>query len=198
MFMPETVRYTLILLSLVFVGVGGYYRIQSQRSGESLDRTKEGWPLLISIRLIGLLTMGGTAVWLWKPALFAWASVETPMELQWMGAALFAGTVVWLIAMFHSLGRNITDTVVTRRDAEFVERGPYRLVRNPMYLGVLMCGVSLGLALGTWLLPVLTGLMFVLFALRTRIEEKYLIQRFGETYLDYMARVGRFFPKLPR
>ena len=184
--------------SLAFRSTRSSFIICPRQTTKGAGSTKEGWPLLISIRLLGLLIWASTAVWLWRPGLFAWASVAIPLEVQWIGATFFAGTVVWLVAMFHSLGRNITDTVVTRQDAQFVERGPYRVVRNPMYLGVLMLGVSLGLALGTWLLPVLAGLMFLLFALRTRTEEKYLIQRFGETYLDYMARVGRFFPKLPR
>jgi protein-S-isoprenylcysteine O-methyltransferase Ste14 len=58
--------------------------------------------------------------------------------------------------------------------------------------------MSLGLALGTWLLPVTTDLVFTLLALRTRKEEQYLIDRFGDQYCSYMQRVGRFFPKRPR
>jgi protein-S-isoprenylcysteine O-methyltransferase Ste14 len=195
--MPEAVRAILIALSLTFVAVGGYYRIQSQRSGERLDRTKEGWPLLIGIRLSGLLTLGSTMVWLWKPALFGWASHPMPVGARWVGVVGFACTIAWLIWMFHTLGRNLTDTVVTRRDAHFVDHGPYRFVRNPMYTGILMLGISLGLALGTWLLPVAASLMFTLLALRTRTEERYLIERFSDQYRDYMKRVGRFLPKLP-
>ena len=97
--------------------------------------------------------------------------------------------------MFHTLGRNLTDTVVTRRNATFVDYGPYRFVRNPMYTGVLVGGLSLGLALGTWLVPTWAGLMFSLLALRTKTEESYLIERFGNQYRDYMSRVGRFLPK---
>jgi protein-S-isoprenylcysteine O-methyltransferase Ste14 len=37
--------------------------------------------------------------------------------------------------------------------------------------------------------------MFTLLALRTKTEETYLIERFGNQYRDYMARVGRFLPK---
>ena len=51
--MPEPVRAAITALLLTFVAVGGYYRIQSQRSREKLDRTQEGWPLLIGIRLTG-------------------------------------------------------------------------------------------------------------------------------------------------
>lgn len=194
--MSEEVRLALIALSLTFFAVAAYYRIRSQRSGESLDRTREGWPLLIAIRLIGLLGLGSTVAWLYNPAWFAWAALPVAQAVRWVGVAGFVCTAAWLLWMFHSLGRNLTDTVVTRRDATFVDHGPYRFVRNPMYTGVLAAGLSVGLALGTWLLPVLAALVFSLLAMRTKIEEKFLIERFGDQYRGYMARVGRFLPKL--
>jgi len=194
--MPEAVRVTLIAIGLIFFAIAGYHRIQSQRSRERLDRTKEGWPILIGIRLVGLLTVASTLAWLWRPASFRWASWVTPVGIRWFGVAGFACAAAWLIWMFHTLGRNLTDTVVTRRDAYFVDHGPYRFVRNPMYTGVLIMGLSLGMALGTWLLPIAAILIFTLLAVRTRTEEKYLIERFGDQYRDYMNRVGRFLPSL--
>jgi protein-S-isoprenylcysteine O-methyltransferase Ste14 len=143
-----------------------------------------------------LLVVGSTAAWLWRPEWFQWASRPISLGLRWIGVAGFACGVAWLMWMFHALGRNLTDTVVTRRNAHLVDYGPYRFVRNPMYTGVLMAAMSLGLALGTWLLPVAGSAVFALLALRTRTEEKYLIERFGNQYRDYMKRVGRFFPKL--
>lgn len=194
--MSEAIRSTLIAFCLAFFAVGAYFRIQSQRSGERLDRSKEGWALLIGIRLGGLVTLGSAAAWLWNPMWFAWAAVPVPDGVRWVGVAGFACAAAWLVWMFHTLGRNLTDTVVTRRDAKFVDHGPYRYVRNPMYVGILMVGMSFGLALGTWLVPLAASLMFTLLALRTRTEERYLIERFGDQYRAYMARVGRFFPKL--
>jgi protein-S-isoprenylcysteine O-methyltransferase Ste14 len=113
---------------------------------------------------------------------------------RWVGVAGLAGSVVWLIWMFHTLGRNLTDTVVTRRAAYFVDYGPYRWVRNPMYTGILLLGMSLGLALGTWLLPIAASLVFTLLALRTRTEERYLIERFGDQYRAICSASGAFFP----
>jgi protein-S-isoprenylcysteine O-methyltransferase Ste14 len=195
--MPETIRLLLSILGLIFVVTGGYYRFQSQRSGERLDRSKEGWLTLIAIRTVGLLSVLITVVWLWKPAWFEWASLSVAVEARWIGVAGFASAIAWLLWMFYSLGRNLTDTVVTRRDAYFVDYGPYRFVRNPMYTGILMLGISLGLALGTWLVPLSASFVFALVAVRTRTEESYLIERFGDRYREYMERVGRFLPKWP-
>ena len=194
--MPEVFRVSLIVISVLFVTVGGYYRVQSQRSGERLDRTKEGWPLLIGIRLTGLLIVGSTVSWLWNPAWLGWSSVPVPEWARWVGLGGFGCSVAWLLWMFHTLGRNLTDTVITRRNATFVDFGPYRYVRNPMYTGVLVLGLSLGLAVGTWLTPLGASVIFTLLAIRTRIEEKHLIERFGDQYRVYMGRVGRFLPKL--
>jgi len=194
--MPSAVRYSLIILSLTFLAVGMYHRIQAAQSGDRLDRTKEGWPTLIGMRLAGLITFGSTAAWLWKPLWFAWAAYPVPDWIRWIGVAAFSLSITWLIWMFVSLGRNLTDTVMTRRNAFFIDYGPYRYVRNPMYLGILMIGLSLGLALGTWLLPLAATLMFAVLARRTRIEEMYLVAQFGDQYRTYMTRVGRFFPRL--
>ena len=193
--MSEEVRVAVIALSLVFLVVGGGYRVRSQRSGESLDRTREGWPLLIGIRAGGLVMAGSIVAWLYNPAWFEAVTLPIPESVHWLGVVCLLVAVAWLLWMFHSLGRNLTDTVVTRRNATFVDYGPYRFVRNPMYTGILMVGLSFGLALGTWLVPAAAVLMFTLLAVRTKIEEVYLVERFGNQYRDYMARVGRFFPR---
>ncbi len=74
--MPAAVRTALIGLSLTFLTVGIYHRIRAAQSGDRLDRTKEGWPTLIGMRLAGLITFGSTAAWLWNPRWFAWAAVN--------------------------------------------------------------------------------------------------------------------------
>ena len=193
--MPPAERSVLIVISLIFLAVGIYHRIRAAQSGDRLDRTKEGWPILIGMRLAGFMTFGSTAVWIWNPRWFAWAAFPIPDWVRWIGVGGFLLGITWLIWMFISLGSNLTDTVVTRRDAHFVDHGPYRYVRNPMYSGILLVGASLGLALGTWLVPLAGMAMFLILARRTRIEENYLIARFGDQYRVYMARVGRFFPR---
>jgi protein-S-isoprenylcysteine O-methyltransferase Ste14 len=73
--------------------------------------------------------------------------------------------------MFQTLGRNLTYTLVTRRDACFVDYGPYRLVRNPMCTGILVLGISLKLGLAIWLLRVAASLLLTVWALPTCPQE---------------------------
>lgn len=177
--------YTVYLTVAALIAVGLYTRIQAGRSGESLDRRHEGWPLLIAIRLCGAGLVA--AVWTATP--------PPPGPLQWTGALLFALASAWLIWMYRSLGRNITDTVVTRRDATFVSHGPYKYVRHPMYSGLLAAGLSLALVLGSWPLALVAVTTFTLLAIRSKTEERFLVEHFGAAYLLYMGVTPRFVPR---
>ena len=176
---------------------GAYHRWRAE-SGEPINRRAEGWGLLLGIRLVALLLFVVIARWAWRPDLLVAAAVPVPEFGQWLGVALVVSAAAWLMWMYRSLGTNITDTVVTRREAHFVRSGPYRLVRNPMYIGLLALFTGLGIAIGNWLPPLLGSVVFTLLAIRTRIEERYLLARFPHEYGQYMREVGRFWPKRRR
>jgi protein-S-isoprenylcysteine O-methyltransferase Ste14 len=80
-----------------------------------------------------------------------------------------------------------------RPDAAMVESGPYRLSRNPIYLGLLLAATGLALVWGTlwgWIaVVVLHGLLDRLVIAK---EEAYLAARFGASYEAYKARVRRW------
>ena len=95
---------------------------------------------------------------------------------------------------FHSLGKNLTDTVVTRRAHTLVTHGPYRWVRHPFYVLGFVWLFALTLLSANWLLGVLGLLVMTMLVIRTRIEEAKLAERFGDEYREYVRRTGRFFP----
>ncbi|MHA3980304.1 methyltransferase family protein [Halovulum sp. GXIMD14794] len=74
-----------------------------------------------------------------------------------------------------------------------VEGGPYRFTRNPMYLGIVVAELGLALALSLdWLVmltPVIWALLHWGVVLR---EEAYLTRRFGQPYIDFLARTRRW------
>src|SRR4051812_9876409 len=102
--MPASVRSAIIALSIIFLAVGIYYRIRAAQSGDSLDRTKEGWPILIGVRLLGFTTAGLTAALLRNPLWFAWAAFPIPAWGRWLGVGGFAFGIAWLTWMFNIAG----------------------------------------------------------------------------------------------
>jgi protein-S-isoprenylcysteine O-methyltransferase Ste14 len=81
----------------------------------------------------------------------------------------------------------------------FVERGSYRFVRSPMYLGVLLLVVGQALLLGREILFGWVVIAWVIFELSlVTWEEPQLRRRFGAEYDDYRRRVRRWFPTRPR
>jgi protein-S-isoprenylcysteine O-methyltransferase Ste14 len=115
--------------------------------------------------------------------------VALPPAVAWLGIALF--TAGWLLVM-RALETNEFATMVVRHQSErghlVVDRGVYRIVRHPMYAGLL--GVLLGVPL--WLRSEL-GLIAALVPMglligRLLVEERVL-QRALPSYADYVARV---------
>jgi len=192
----ESVFRLVVIIDLaVTLPIGLYYRIKSQATREKLARWEEGVFIMIGLRLCGLLAWIALAAYLINPACMAWSSVALPTWLRWMGAILALVAVPPILFWtFHSLGTNLTDTVVTRREHMLVTHGPYRWVRHPFYDVVLLWTVSLSLVIANWLMAILGFSVFAMMVVRTRIEEEKLIERFGDEYRTYMQRTGKFFP----
>jgi len=177
------------------IAVGLPYRLRAQRVGGKVSRRAEGLGPMIALRAVAALWALGFVLWLVNPERMRWTEVALPVAVRVVGAALLVAAVPLYAWVFHHLGLNVTDTVVTRRDATLVRSGPYRFVRHPLYaFGALV--------LAGWAL--LTANLFVaaagtvaaaLLARRTRIEEAHLIERFGDQYRAYMATTGGFVPR---
>ena len=72
--------------------------------------------------------------------------------------------------------------------------GPYAYTRNPMYLGHLIFLTGLTLTLRSWLAALITVAVALWFHTRVVSDETKLIQRLGEPYVNYLARVRRWIP----
>ena len=93
---------------------------------------------------------------------------------------------------------NLTISISTRENHALVTTGPYRWVRHPLYTGGMVEAVGLCLLMANWLVALSAGLFWALIAYRTPMEEKELIETFGDEYRQYLQRVGRFMPKIWR
>lgn len=112
-------------------------------------------------------------------------------------AAVLAGGAValWCVLAFAVIGRGTPAPFDPPR--RLVVRGPYRFVRNPMYLGA---GVALAGAAGYYesvaLLAFTAGFLLVAHLFVLGYEERALRTRFGAEYDEYRRRVRRWLPRL--
>jgi len=191
-----TFRIILILLILVVLPIASYFRFQSQSTGEKLDRWQEGLFIMFALRFVGGIGWLGLIAYLVSPSWMAWSSVPLPEWARWTGVAgcFFAGGL--LIWTMRSLGKNLTDTVVTRKEHTLVTTGPYQWVRHPFYDTAALGIVATSLVSANLFLLVTGTLVLILLIARTRTEEEKLLDRFGDSYRAYMARTGKFFPKI--
>jgi protein-S-isoprenylcysteine O-methyltransferase Ste14 len=105
------------------------------------------------------------------------------------------GLFAWCVADFITAGRGTPDP--GRPPRNLVVRGPFRLVRNPMYVGVLTMIAGESMLFASPWLAAWAAIMFVTFHVRViAYEEPTLGRTFGPSWESYCARVPRWLPRL--
>ena len=188
-------RIALLVVLLLTMAVTVYHRVQAASSGEKISHKDEGYVFTVVLRLAGVCLWVSTFAYLMFPASVRWAAVPLYPSVRWFGAIIGIGCSSLMYWTLSSLGKNLTDTVVTRAAATLVTYGPYRWVRHPFYVTAALLMASVTLLTANWLIGLCSLLVLGLLAIRTPKEEQMLIARFGQEYLDYMVRTGRFWPR---
>ena len=189
-------RAVLIVVFLIVGPVGIYHRLKSQATREKLDRWQEGLFMLATLRPVAMAFWLGVLAWMVDPDSMAWSSVSLPAWLRWTGVGVMATACGLLVWTFRCLGKNLTDTVVTRQRHTLVMHGPYRWVRHPFYDSGALLVVAVSLIAANWFIFMTGVVVLFLLIVRTRTEEQHLVARFGDSYRAYVEGTGRFLPRI--
>ena len=119
-----------------------------------------------------------------------------PCWLFYPGLALFLVGAVFYLWAKSVLGRFWSIEVRVLTDHTVIEKGPFRLIRHPMYAGQVLVYIGLlGLALQSWATILFILIMSsIYYGNRIRIEERFLVAELRDAYLDYMKRTKRLIP----
>jgi protein-S-isoprenylcysteine O-methyltransferase Ste14 len=137
-------------------------------------------------------------------------ALYVPLALLRSGPRLETGVIAWLAVPLWLIGSlvvlscfwNFTfkgrgTLAPTDPPKELVITGPYRSVRNPIYVGVLLIFLGHFLWFGYWALLIYTVLAFIgVHSFVILYEEPTLKRKFGAAYEDYLKRVPRWIPKI--
>ena len=94
------------------------------------------------------------------------------------------------------LGRNWSSAPMIREHHELIRSGPYRLVRHPIYTGILLAMLGTLLANGKVRGVLALLLVWVGWTIKSRMEEEFMLRTFGAQYEEYRRTTGALIPKL--
>jgi protein-S-isoprenylcysteine O-methyltransferase Ste14 len=129
----------------------------------------------------------------------AWLDTRIVPKTQELAVAAIALTVagmafaVW--ARVH-LGRNWSSAPMIKQQHQLIRSGPYRLVRHPIYTGLLIALAGTFLANGKIRGALSVVVVWISFDIKRRIEEEFMVQTFGPQYEDYRRTTGALFPRI--
>ena len=115
-------------------------------------------------------------------------------ERYWVGGLIVAGSFLgiglWSALLVRRTGQSVNPWKPT---TQIVERGPFRVTRNPMYLQMVLICVGIAIILwNVWVLVLTPICAWVLQKFAIEPEEAYLEHKFGDAYLAYKRRVRRW------
>ncbi|MEM9848527.1 MAG: isoprenylcysteine carboxylmethyltransferase family protein [Bacteroidota bacterium] len=119
-----------------------------------------------------------------------------PKILQILGLIFSVlGLLIILLAIFQ-LSDALTPFPSPKSGASLKTNGLYQFVRHPIYTGILIFCFAWTYHTGALSQLLVSVSLYVLFLYKSRYEEERLVQVYGEAYVIYQKRVGRFFPKI--
>jgi protein-S-isoprenylcysteine O-methyltransferase Ste14 len=150
--------------------------------------------LIFTVLVPGTVTVYVPYRLLSRRAEFIWSGYSL---LGVLPIAVGAGFYLWCAWNFAFVGHGTPAPIDPPK--ALVSRGPYRVVRNPMYVAVLLILFGESVFFSSWIIfryALLVWLFFHLFVIL--YEEPALTRKFGRAYEEYCKTVRRWIPRIPR
>jgi protein-S-isoprenylcysteine O-methyltransferase Ste14 len=175
-----------LVFMLVWVIGAGTSKRTAQREAVG-NRIIYGIPLALAA-----LLLFGARHWLRLNARF----VPDTAEFRLSGLVLTTLGLAFAIWARLTIGRNWSGTVTIKEDHQLIQRGPYRIVRHPIYFGILLALLGTALGYGRILGLIAVPIAFLGFWRKAQTEEQFMMAQFGAQYVQYRREVKGFIPGL--
>lgn len=128
-----------------------------------------------------------------------WAYFHTEKNvLNWityLGVATLLFGIYFRAWAVNTLGKFFTATVQIKDDHQLIQGGPYQIVRHPSYTGAFLAILSTSLILNSWIGFIIAFLaMSLAYYVRIGIEERELIGKFQDRYIEYKKTTKMIIP----
>jgi len=174
-------------LFLIFYGMWGVRNDPGQLAERSkMAKNAKSWDKVIltvyTVLLLVMLVLAGL-----DAGRFRWSSIPIIGQVAgWIGL-VFAGIIIgWTVSVNTFLSRIVR--IQEERSHQVIRHGPYRWVRHPMYLGIIIMMVCIPVVLGSGWALIPGGLIGVVYVIRTGLEDRTLHEELPG-YREYATQV---------
>jgi protein-S-isoprenylcysteine O-methyltransferase Ste14 len=193
----QTFRLMMVAIFVISASISKYHRRKAKLSGEAISRRDEGGVAMLLRAAVALPLMLSFLAYMINPSWMAWSKLALPVWARWVGVGLGIACLPLLWTLFQSIGSNISETVLTKKNHSLIMTGPFRWIRHPLYTVAMLLFFSYGLMASNWWMMMFTALgLGLIVVLVIPKEEAELIAKFGDEYRDYQERVGKLLPRL--
>jgi len=117
--------------------------------------------------------------------------------IAWTGIVLTSLGAAIAIWARYCLGQFWSAQVTLKQGHQLIRSGPYRFVRHPIYLGVMLAVAGTALVIGEWRGLLAVFLVLLAHSYKARREEAFLATEFGDDYRNYRQSTGFLLPRFP-
>jgi protein-S-isoprenylcysteine O-methyltransferase Ste14 len=176
-------------VEIILVAGWGAFWLYWLAAAFSMKRSRIPWSQELRIRVVLVVIV----IVLIRLHVFRDRGVNTNPWLVGLGLLLVGlglGSAVW--ARVH-IGRNWGPPMTQKDQPQLVTSGPYRLIRHPIYSGILLAGVGTAMAV-SWLGMIAVVLAGAYFVYSATVEERYLAKQLPDSYPDYKRATKMLVP----
>ncbi len=187
-----------LIILIISVFIFSYlYLLSIQPVKRSEIRGEKAWKECANFRAIAgifmCISVANFILWIWFPIPF----LDFKVDRNYIG-----GIIIGLIILVICLPIMIkgekdagTETMKPSKDTKMYG-GIYKYIRHPQTLGEWPTFIGLAFFINSWFLVFVSAMWIIIYTpIMIYFEEKDLIRRFGDSYLDYQKQTGALFPK---
>jgi len=173
--------FALIACWILWVAPFLIHKVRESKRPAQLTVTASRWGIAIQ-------TVAYFVAWYGKPS-------SRPLGVQFAGILFGALAVALSWTAIRNLGKQLRIHAGLYPDHELVRSGPYRIVRHPIYAGMLAIYLATALIYSNWITGTIgLVLMIVGTEIRVRIEDGLLASRFTEDFARYKGTTPAYIP----
>ncbi|SKA36979.1 Protein-S-isoprenylcysteine O-methyltransferase Ste14 [Chitinophaga eiseniae] len=178
------------LIVLTYWFISGLIAKKAEHQEPFIKRFVQYWlPLIIAMLFLGPGEWFGRS---WLRENF----IEHSDLVGTIGLSISVIGAIIACASRYKLGRNWSLSVQKKEDHQLIQDGIYRIVRHPIYTGLLLLFIGNALIVGDYRAIIAVLIVFVSLWLKLKKEEKLLIEIFGTKYTEYQNRTKAIIPYL--